>query len=194
MTQLLVDTAFAEEDRQSGSVFLSVAAYGKGELRERSAQSNVSQTLFDVRLGYATYDHVYLGASCDLDSEVVKTSDYASEADNKQTKYDRRSCGPMVGLISQYFFLLYTAHVVSAWEIETKTTSSTNKDIYKGGGSQIDLGFHLPVGPLWIGPQVSYKTFVYNKVTSTTETTESSVNPKLSINKLEPLLTVWVHF
>ncbi len=187
------DVVCAETNHSAGSNYFGLAGFSQAEVRSRTAKNDTSGYLADARLGYAVFNHIYLGALYDLDVEKVKTSGYPVDASNKTIDYSRVSYGPSVAFISPHFFSVITYHYSSQWTVKTTSGGETTKVIYSGVGMQLDVGFQWAVGSIWIGPQVSYKQFLYTKLKNEDGSTEV-IAPNLKDSKVEPTLAVWTYF
>lgn len=189
----LAGVANADPNHSAGSKYFGIAGFSSAEVRSRSAKNDTSGYLADARLGYAVFNHIYLGALYNLDVEKVKTSGYPVDASNKTLDYSRVSSGPSVGFISQNFFSVLTYHYTSQWTVKATTAGETTKVVYSGVGVQLDVGFQWAVGSVWMGPQVSYKQFLYTKLKNDDGTSEV-IAPNLKDSKIEPALAIWAYF
>lgn len=191
---LRVNAQDAPGNNSSSKPFLvGFGAFYKAESRKRSAKSDTSSYLADLRLAYAVADSLYLGATYGLDVENIETSGYASASDNSTSELNRQSYGPTFGYFRSNFFSFITYHLNSTWKVSSKGSSTNTEEEYTGTGFQLDVGVILPLGSVSIGPQLSYKTFTYKKLKSNGGSS-SSISPAFKDDKLEPQLTIWTSF
>lgn len=183
--------AYADMDDR---LWVGVSAFGQSNLRQRTSQNEVNGMSADLQIGWQAFDWVYFGVTYSYDYESVKTAGYAAASDNSLSRYTRSSIGPTLGFVSEYGFLLYTPHVFSSWRVQTKPEGGTQtEELYKGSGSQIDGGILLPLGPVLLGPKLSYKQFRYTTVEGSAAGSHR-MQPGLKQTQIDPMLTAWMRF
>lgn len=191
---IMSGAARAEFESKQGTFLLSLGGLAKTDARSRTAKSDTLAYLAEARMGYAVVDTLFIGALFGLEADSVKMTGYTDSSQNGTTDYKRQSYGPSLGWVSEHFFLFCTYHLQSTWTLESKPTSGVPaKDTYTGQGVQVDLGVAFEIGPVLIGPQLSFRSFTYTKL-KTLAADEAILNPTLINNKIEPQISLWMTF
>lgn len=134
------------EASASGYFFSPALFYRTEETKtEGGNETELTHTMFDIRLGYIMTSSFYLGA--------IYAQDTRDTGDNE---FVRSSYGPTLGFIKDEFVILFHYFISSEDDYETV--------VYEGTGMQLDIGYYMRVGSSTrIGPQLSYKKFTYTK-------------------------------
>lgn len=167
--------------------------FGDGEARSRSSKSESSSYMVDLRVAHAITDGFYGGVIYAMENQTVKTSGYSVSADNHKNTYDRQSFGPTFGYVGTYVYGFASYHTSSSWTVKSVGTDASTKDVYSGSGFQLDFGLILPLGPISLGPQLSYKSFEYKKLTSQ-GSSSGAISPSFKDSKFDPYLALWMAF
>lgn len=191
MASLWVLEAHAKDD--VGKFFVAPSLFYHSGLRTRSSKDEESYLMYELKAAYNAYEGVFAGLNYQVENEETKTSGYSSSSLNNSSTATRTSMGPTVGYVTTTFHVLLTYFFDSKWQLNTTTSSGTNKYEYAGSGLQLDLGYKIELWKMWFGPQLSYKKFTYNKL-STDGGSADSISPQLEDSALEPALVFFFFF
>jgi hypothetical protein len=186
---ILPDQAAAKEN----DFFVAPSLFYYSGLRKRTSSEEKAYMVYDLKAAYQVYPELYLGFAYQGEQDNSKTSGYSSASLNNTSKGTRTSMGPTFGYVLPTFHALLTYYFDSKLNLNTTTSSGTNKYAYTGTGFQLDVGYKIELWGFWFGPQLSYKLYTYNKLT-TDGGAASSISPKLEESNLEPSLAVYFFF
>lgn len=167
---LVFVSGLSEARAVSEVVFSPAFFYKSQETKAGSSESERTEMLFDLRLGYILDSSIYVGAI------------YAQDTiDTGNSEAVRSSYGPSVGFFQDSFALLL--HYFLSSELDDDST------VYEGSGLQVDVGYYMKVGSnSSLGPQISWKKFTYNKLDGNT------LSPKIEVTKLDPYVVFAYRF
>lgn len=184
--------AFAQE-ATPGNFLLAPSVFYYGGARSRSSKDDKSYLVYELKFSYQVHPNIYFGIDYQNEQETVKTSGYASASLNNSSKSTRSSYGPTIGYVLPTWHVFFTYFYNSKWDLNTTTSSGSNKYAYTGSGMQLDFGYKIALGPVLFGPQLSYKSFEYSKL-STDGGAEDTISPKLKETGFEPSLVAFYFF
>jgi hypothetical protein len=183
--------AHARDD--AGNFFVAPSLYYYSGLRTRSSREEKEYSVYELKAAYNFYEGFFGGLAYQLENEDRETSGFTSASLNSTSKSKRTSLGPTVGYVTPTFHALFTYFYDSKWNLTTTTSTDSAKYDYKGSGFQLDVGYKIQLWELWFGPQLSYKKFIYSKLTTDGGASES-ISPKLEDTGLEPSLVIFFFF
>lgn len=123
--------------------------YSYKEPTSAGAQSGVTATYYDIRLGYRLGERIYLGG-------IYSAMNRAIDGGGSIT---RTSYGASFAYVFESNFFLFFHFLASS---EFKSGSSVT--LQKGMGGQVDLGYLFSMGSdVRFGPQVTYRQFKYSE-------------------------------
>jgi hypothetical protein len=114
--------------------------------------SEFNQQIINLKLGYMDESGLYLGGAYDIENRSFGSS---------TSDQDRTSVGATLGYMNSGWSLLGTYYFQSELKIQSNT--------YKGNGWTADFGYVYSFGSVGIGPLLSYRHFVYDKVNGSTQ-------------------------
>lgn len=162
-------------------------------VRTRSSKEEKSLFSYELKLGGQVYPNFLLAFTYQGEQTTTKTSGYSSDSLNNTAKGQRASFGPSVGYVTTSFHIIFTYFYDSKLNLKTTTSSGTSKYDYSGSGIQVDLGYKIPIWGFFFGPQLSYKSYTYGKL-STDGGNKTAIDPKLQESNLEPSIVAHVYF
>jgi hypothetical protein len=186
------DAARAQETT-TGDFYVAPSVFYYGKARSRSSKDDRTYMVYDLKFSYQVHPNVYAGIGYQAEEENVTTSGYSAASLNNSSKSTRTSWGPNVGYITPTWHAIFTYYYDSKWELNTTTSGGSNKYAYSGDGMQLDFGYKIQLWKVLFGPQLSYKTFTYSKL-STDGGAKDSISPKLKETGFEPSLTAFYFF
>ncbi len=137
--------------------------------------SESTETLLDLRLGYVLPTGLYLGGM------------YAHSSTNDGTNsLSGFLAGPTIGYYSMTgFYAMLSYHILGEREI-----NSTQK--FTGGkGPQIDVGWTFPLTAYFsLGPQITWRSVEFDKL----EGNAASVDADPKVDTIRPYLSLWFMF
>jgi hypothetical protein len=173
--------------------FIGGSIFYNSDLRVRTSRDEEAHMAYDGRAGYQIYPHVYLGGMYQVEQDSINTSGYSSDSLNNSSKSNRASYGPSLGYITEALHLNFTYFIESKWNLETTTSTGNGTYAYSGAGFQGDIGYKFPLWGMLIGPQLSYRKFTYDKL-STNNGSALTITPKLEDDTFEPSLVIFLFF
>lgn len=193
MAVLSAPQSYAVGSGGMGDYYFGGSLLYLSDLRARNSRDEKSRLVYDLRAAYQIYPNVFLGPSYLGEQENTKASGYSSESLNNSSKSARTNYGACASYMTDTFNFSFTYFVSSQWDLETVTSTSTNRYSYTGSGFQADLAYKFPVWGMYVGPQLSYRLYTYDKL-STNGSSSQSITPKLEESSLEPSLTFYFFF
>lgn len=146
---LLVGSPFASAELIfSPSLFYKTFTdeFGSGSRR------STNETFYDVKLGYALSNGLYFGG---IYSGMTRRERAGGPANN----FERSSYGASIGYVSGGWFLMGHYLIASDYKLGDNLTFTG------GDGFQVDVGHWFQVaGQLYLGPQLTYRTWSYSDV------------------------------
>lgn len=113
-------------------------------------KDEITETYYDVRLGYVLPSGLYFGG---IYSGMTR--------DRSNNEYKRSSYGGSLGYYQAGWFLMLHYFITSEYEIAADTK------YIEGSGFQGDVGYWFNMASqFYIGPQLSYRTLSYDKIES----------------------------
>lgn len=188
----LVIQAQAQESAP-GSFYVAPSLFYYSGLRTRTSKDDNSYLVYELKAAGRIYPDLYLGLTYQVEDDYSKTSGYSSDSLNNTTTAKRTSMGINVGYIKPTYHFILNYFWDSQLELSTKTSSANSKYKYTGTGYQLDLGYKIPIWGIHFGPQISYKLFTYNRL-STDGGAATSISPKLEDLNFDPSITVFYFF
>lgn len=192
MTLATFETARAQFSTDQ-NFYASTSVFTYSSLRARTSKDEKSFLAYDVKAGYQVYPTIFLGFAYQADQNTTKTSGYASDSLNNTSKGKRASLGPTLGYVSDTIHATLTYYYESKWTLDTTTATGADRYQYVGSGTQVDLGYKIPLWQIYFGPQLSYKKYTYDKL-GTNGASSASISPKLVEDNLEPSLVFYYFF
>lgn len=177
----------------TGNFFLAPSFFYYAGLRSRSSKDNKGYLVYDLTAAYQVHPNVFLGVKYQNEDEETKTSGYSSASLNNSSKSKRTSLGAALGYITPTYHVMFNYFFDSKWQLNTTTSTGSNKYEYTGSGMQLDLGYKIPLWSFLFGPQLSYKIYTYNKLKTDGGAAES-ISPKLEDTGVEPSLVFYYFF
>lgn len=133
--------------------------------------NDTSTTIYDVKAGYTFANSVYVGGIYDSRNDTTNGS-----------KQERTAFGATIGYHNSGWFL------DGSYFLSGTVKMASGTELTDGSGFGIDLGHNFDLTPnIYIGLQVSYKSFTFNKKTGASETNKIK-------SELTPMLNVGVMF
>lgn len=183
----------AQSSGITGDFYLGGSLFYLSDLRTRNSRDEKSRLVYDVRAAYQIYPEFFLGINYQGEQENTKASGYSSDSLNNSSQSSRTSYGPSVSYMTDTFNLSVTYYMASKWDLETATSTSTTRYSYSGSGFQADIAYKFPIWGMHVGPQLSYRLYTYDKL-STNGGSSQSIAPKLEESTFEPSLTFYFFF
>lgn len=184
--------SFAQESL-TGDFLVAPSIFYNSGIRTKTSKDEKSYLVGELKLAYQVHPDIFLGATYQREQEDSKTSGYSAASLNNATTAVRESLGASVGYVTTTYHVLFTYFFDSKWNVNSKTTTGSNKYNYTGNGMQLDLGYKIPIWGIYFGPQLSYKMFTYTKL-KTDGGEATSLSPKLEDTSLDPSLVFVILF
>ena len=176
-----------------GDFFVAPSVFYYTGLRSRTSEDQRGYLVYDLKVAYQVYPNIFLGPAYQIEDEETKTSGYASASLNNHSKSKRTSLGASLGYVTETYHIMFTYYFDSKWQLDTITSSGSNKYQYTGSGMQLDLGYKIPIWGIHFGPQLSYKVYTYGRL-KTDSGSAQSISPKLEDAGVEPSLIFFYFF
>lgn len=171
---LLLATVMFSIPSQANLVFSPAFFYKNYEDKTNSTRNEVTETYYDIKLGYVMTSGLYLGG---LYSAMTR--------EINENEVERTSYGAGVGYYSNGWFLM--GHYVIDSEYET---SPGNKHI-EGSGFQLDVGHWFNVSSqIYVGPQLTYRSISYDKY----QTNSTTVSLEMKSTEFLPYISLALMF
>ncbi len=181
------------QEMTSGDFLVAPSLLYYSGLRSRTSKDEKAYLVGEMKLAYQIHPFVYLGPTYQHEQDDTKTSGYSSPSLNNTSKSQRSSIGASLGYVTPSYHFMFTYYFDSKWNLNTSSTTGDNKYNYKGTGMQLDVGYKIPLWGIFFGPQLSYKMFTYEKL-STDSGAAEKISPKLEDTGLEPSLVLFYFF
>ena len=182
----------------SGGVgaFSSAGFIFKSYKADRSDTTNVSNLLYDFRLGYQFADSYFLKSPCYVsfvyasEEDEVKATNYPTVGNDLKQKDTRTSLALLLGVNKGRFYSALGYVFSASWVSENDTTKIEYK---KAVGIQIEVGAHFSISnKISIGPRISYRNITFSQ--QKTNGTTSGLSPKLTREYIDPNFVVKYEF
>lgn len=190
---LTFHTTTSAQESVSGDFYVAPSLLYYNNLRARNSKDEKAYLAYDLKVGYQIYPDIFLGIVYQGEQDNRKTSGYSSATLNNSSKGVRTSLGPSIGYILPTYHIVLSYFLDSKWNLDTTTSSGTSKYAYTGSGFQLDLGYKISFLGFLFGPQLSYKSYSYGKL-STDGGAADSITPKLEESNLEPSIAFYFFF
>lgn len=163
-------------------------------LRSRTSREQKAYSAYEIKAAYQVSPQFFLGLNYQIEDETKENSGFSNSEYNNSSKSQRTSLGPTIGYITPSVHVMFTYFIDSKWNLNTTSSSGQKSRFdYVGTGMQLDLGYKIPLWGFFFGPQISYKKFTYEKL-STDGSATSSISTKLEETNLEPSLVLTYFF
>lgn len=162
-------------------------------LRSRTSKDEKVYLVGELKMAYQIYPHVFLGPTYQYEQEDSKSAGYSAASLNNTVKSQRNSLGASVGYVASTYHFILTYYLDSKWKLDTTNSTGSSKYEYQGTGVQLDAAYKIPIWGFHFGPQLSYKIFTYEKL-STNGGTAEKISPKLEDSALEPSIVLFYFF
>lgn len=177
-----------------GNFLVAPSLFYYSGLRSKNSKEEKIFFVYELKLAYQVYPNVFAGLTYQSEEQNINNSGFSSPSDNNSSKGVRTSLGPSVGYVTPTYHAIFTYFYDSKDKIDTTSASAgSNKYSYSGNGMQLDLGYKIPIWGGFFGPQLSYKTYTYGKL-STNGGAANSISPKMKESNFEPSLTFFYFF
>ncbi|MBX9767219.1 MAG: autotransporter outer membrane beta-barrel domain-containing protein [Bdellovibrionales bacterium] len=181
------------QDSATGNFLIAPSLLYYSGLRARTSEEKRAYSVYELKAAYQIFPEFFLGIAYQIEDESIENSGFSSASLNNSSKSKRTSLGPSIGYVTPSLHLMFTYFLDSKWNLNTTTSTAQSKYDYVGTGLQLDFGYKIPLWGFFFGPQISYKKFSYDKL-STDGAASSSISPKLEETSVEPSLVLYYFF
>lgn len=160
---------------------------------------SLEQSILNATLGMMVSSGLTFGIKyIDDQTKMSEAYSFQSGDDGRYQYWYLRGFGPSVGILNNNIFIQFSIVSILAPSLSESGYQSSRHFSYKffnGTGTIIDLSYLIDFSGFKLGPQLSWRTFEFKKVSST-ESSDRNDNDnfvKMKLEYLDPQISVFIN-